>query len=95
MDVLQEIFRSNGRAVNLLQHKDVEVGIERGMYYLRGMHRTGTQEIVTVYLAEHEVDKLIEMRERKRRGLLSHDFSPAIMHTLRGLGMLVGGKRRE
>lgn len=93
MDVLQEIFRSNGRSVSLLQHKDIDVGIERGMYYIRGMHTSGTKEIVTVYLAEHEVDKLIEMRERKKRGLLSQDWSPTIMGALRGLGVLVGSKR--
>lgn len=89
MDVLQEIFRSNGRSVNLLQHEKVDVGCERGLYYIRGMHKSGTQEIVTVYLAEHEVDKLIEVRERRKRGLLSLDVAPSIWGALRGLGLTV------
>lgn len=86
MDVLQEIFRNNGRSVNLLQHKKISVGKERGLYYVRAEHETGTREVVTVYLTEAEVDKLIEFRSRK--AVEESSGRSAILDTIRDLAMI-------
>jgi hypothetical protein len=89
MDVLQEIFRSNGRSVNLLQHKKITVGKERDLYYVRGEHVTGTREVVTVYLTESEVDQLIELRNRKVVELHAwRGVSNSIREALAGLVMI-------
>ena len=88
MDVLQEIFRSNGRSVNLLQHNKVSVGVERGLYYLRGEHVTGTREVVTIYLTEAEVDRLIKLRQRTREIAYLPGLPQSINDALRGFSEL-------
>ena len=64
MDVLHEIFRSNGKQQTLIQQHGTQVSRDRGRYLVRGMNRNPT-EIVSVYLTEDEVDRLI--RERRRQ----------------------------
>jgi hypothetical protein len=75
MDVLQEIARSNGRSINLLQHARTDVSIERGKYVLRG-YNANPAEIVTVYLTDDELDRLIEERTRRGRAELCRHHPP-------------------
>lgn len=90
MDVLQEIFRSNGRSVNLLQHKKITVGMERGMYYVRAEHENAPREVVTVFMTADEVDQLIELRNRKVVGMQEYS---GIRQALRGFALVLERKR--
>lgn len=63
MDVLHEIFRSNGKQQTLIQQASTEIRQDRGRYLVRGMNRNPT-EIVSVYLTADEVDRLIRERHR-------------------------------
>lgn len=84
MDVLQQIFRDNGRAVNHLNYEDTTVGEERGRYYIRG-HYQRPREVMTVYLTEAEIDRLTAVRQRQPGRL-----SAMVAGALRGLSNLGG-----
>lgn len=89
MDVLQQIFRSNGRSVNLLQHKNFTVGKERGMYFIRAEHENAPREVVTIFLTESELDQLIEVRNRKVVELHAwQGVSTSIREAIEGLAMI-------
>lgn len=93
MDVLQQIFRSNGKSVNLLQHEKITVGKERGMYYVRAEHVNAPREVVTVFLTESELDQLIEVRNSKVVELHAwQGISTSIREALHGL-MLIGKEK--
>ena len=86
MDVLQEIQRSNGRSLQLLQHSETTVGRERDLFYVRGVNIGNPGEVVSVYLTADEVDRLTACRHDR----LAEDRATVdtLFTTLRGLSFL-------
>lgn len=90
MDLLHEIWRSNGRQVASHQHSKTEVGQARGKYYIRGLNLAPT-EVLTVYLTGDEIDRLIA----ERRGKQPYRLPAMIEGALRGLAQSCGGIRES
>lgn len=86
MDVLQEIHRSNGRSLALLQHGATDIGRERDRFYVRGVNVGNPGEVVSVYLTADEVDRLTACRNDR----LADDRAKvdSIFSTLRALSFL-------
>jgi hypothetical protein len=86
MDLLQEIFRSNGRQVASHHHDRTEVREDRGRFCIRGMNLAPT-EVVSVYLTGEEIDRLTALRRRQ----LNH--APAGLFAALGILGRFGGIR--
>lgn len=85
MDVLQEIERSNGRSVALLQHKGTVVGQQRGLVFIRGINVGNPGECLSVYLTVEEVDRLHAAAHEPNRIAEERALRDSIFATLRSL----------
>lgn len=73
----------------------MSVGVERGLYYVKGEHTSGTREVVTIYLTEAEVDRLIAVRKRTREIAYLPGLPSSISEALRGFSELCKPRSRK